>query len=252
MSRESPIIGTRPIRVRRAPRRLAEALSVISLSIILITVVAIAQSYHVPRVWQRCSGNRQWAVASCRGELRLLYFRVYDDVTVDPAEMMKSGWRLRYSYDVPRDSTTAMVRGRRQAATITSHIMMGINEISFIGRRGFGRVWYDAPLTPLPSEPGFYSPAFRLRGLATPYWPFAAVGLLGAALSGRRLLVLRRARLRLLSGRCPRCGYDLRASNARCPECGSATVESNTAEGGCATEITAGAAVPLLLESTPP
>lgn len=228
MSRESSIIGRRPIRARHAPGRLAAALCVISLSIILITVVATAQSYHFPRVWQRCSGNRQWAVASCRGQLRLVYFRVYDEVTVGPAEMMKSGWRLSYGYEVPLDSRAAIGTERQQAATITAHIMMGIDEVSFIGPQGFGRVWYDAPLMWLPSEPGLYSPASRMRALATPYWPFAAAGLLGAALSGRRLLALRRARRRLLSGRCPRCGYDLRASNARCPECGSAIVQLNT------------------------
>lgn len=29
--------------------------------------------------------------------------------------------------------------------------------------------------------------------------------------------------LRLIPGRCPRCGYDLRATPDRCPECGTAT-----------------------------
>jgi len=220
MSREGSIIGRRRIRVRNAPGRLAAALCVISLSTILITVVAIAQSYHVPRVAQRCSGNRQWAVASCRGQLRLLYFRVYDDVTVGAAEMMKSGWRLSYSYELPLDSNAAVVPGKGPAAASSSHILMGIEEVPFIDPWGFGGTWYDLPSMCEPTEPGFHSPGRRLRAVAAPYWPFTATAVIGAVLSGRRLLALRRKRRRVSAGRCPGCGYDLRRSPLRCPECG--------------------------------
>jgi hypothetical protein len=54
--------------------------------------------------------------------------------------------------------------------------------------------------------------------LGIPWWP---VALVGSALVGRpsmrEFLRARRGR----AGRCPQCGYDLRAGHDRCPECGS-------------------------------
>lgn len=46
-----------------------------------------------------------------------------------------------------------------------------------------------------------------------------------AALTARRILAARRKRLRTAAGRCPSCGYDLRASHERCPECGATTAK---------------------------
>ena len=65
-------------------------------------------------------------------------------------------------------------------------------------------------------------PPFRpTRVLVLPYW---FVMSLAAALPAVRLTraAVRRRRLRLLRarGKCPRCGYDLRATPGRCPECG--------------------------------
>ena len=67
-------------------------------------------------------------------------------------------------------------------------------------------------------------PPFRpTRVLVLPYW---FVMLPPAALPALRLrrAAVRRRRLRLLRrrGRCPACGYDLRATPGRCPECGTA------------------------------
>lgn len=54
-----------------------------------------------------------------------------------------------------------------------------------------------------------------------PLWPFTTVAAIVSAFS---LIIYRaeRQRRRLIaSGRCARCGYDLRASADRCPECGT-------------------------------
>jgi len=68
----------------------------------------------------------------------------------------------------------------------------------------------------------------------TPLWgitvPHAGLAVMTAILPlaflvRRRRLLL--AQFRLATGRCPTCGYDLRATPERCPECGSAAGESS-------------------------
>jgi hypothetical protein len=56
-----------------------------------------------------------------------------------------------------------------------------------------------------------------------PYWALAVLN--ATLLAGWWFLWMapaRRARRWAKEGRCPRCGYDLRATPARCPECGTA------------------------------
>jgi hypothetical protein len=50
--------------------------------------------------------------------------------------------------------------------------------------------------------------------------PFWAIGLPLALLTAWCLFTLRRERLRMRTGSCLKCGYDLRASTGVCPECG--------------------------------
>ena len=56
-------------------------------------------------------------------------------------------------------------------------------------------------------------------GVEAPYWLVCAIS---APLPIRWLLRRRRHRRRTAAGRCPTCGYDLRATPERCPECGTA------------------------------
>lgn len=62
----------------------------------------------------------------------------------------------------------------------------------------------------------------RERLVDIPYWPFIVVASsfgFGVAFERYRE---RKAALRVKNGRCPACGYDLRATPGRCPECGTA------------------------------
>ena len=69
---------------------------------------------------------------------------------------------------------------------------------------------------------GFYANN-RWQHVAIPCWFLSAVLLALPAVHGR-LSYVRRKRQRL--GRCPTCGYDLRATPGRCPECGTVTAET--------------------------
>jgi hypothetical protein len=61
-------------------------------------------------------------------------------------------------------------------------------------------------------------PTPRFRAVVVPVaYPIALSALLPAARGVRAV----RARRRIKSGRCPACGYDLRATPGRCPECGT-------------------------------
>jgi hypothetical protein len=60
--------------------------------------------------------------------------------------------------------------------------------------------------------------AARSTELAVPLWLLGGISAIAPA---ARLARGRRLRSRANSGRCPTCGYDLRATPDRCPECGA-------------------------------
>jgi hypothetical protein len=84
----------------------------------------------------------------------------------------------------------------------------------------------------LPRSGGFTTPAGRTLaigpgwvarglGVALPLTPAVALTAVLPAVWAGRLLRRRRQRRWNSSGRCPSCGYDVRATPGRCPECGT-------------------------------
>ena len=62
----------------------------------------------------------------------------------------------------------------------------------------------------------------RTQELVVPLWAVIALCAVLPALAARRLYRQTLCDRRRRHGRCPHCGYDLRASPERCPECGGA------------------------------
>lgn len=86
------------------------------------------------------------------------------------------------------------------------------------GHAGFAWFRYD---TKLADRTGKVVGAETYRGLLLPIWALFVASMLPAALViGRWSVGSWVGRRRRQSGRCERCGYDLRGGTGECPECG--------------------------------
>jgi hypothetical protein len=199
--------------MRRALRCLARALTALATLLLLATLALWARSY---RVGDQCYRSH-WTylpaepnplpvhesaifLVSARGGLAI-ELRLQDTLgfTLPPADtrrlvhVVETSWR--------RDPAPAYPR-------VTG------SEVQW-SSPGFG-YWISryGRLTGPSWNTGYIASSRRLW---FPDWALAAA-LVAWPLT--HWIAARRARRRTQAGRCPRCGYDLRATPARCPECG--------------------------------
>ena len=166
-------------------RRLLNLLTGLSLLLCVAVVVLWVRSYwrmdHVSRYWPQSYRE----VVSARGDVVMRVTTYPRPVPRTPEEL-----RLRHRSG-PADSG------------------LGVRGSGWLEPLGFRRATLRHP-----------GGGYTLRIVTFPWWVVLLVAALPAALGG--WLAYRRhvAHSRRLSGLCPRCGYDLRATPGRCPECG--------------------------------
>jgi len=167
--------------VRRVSRILLNALTVLSLVLFVATVALWACSYWLYNDGHVCVGRQFFALNSGNGRMVLYWYTDYP-------ETRRSAWNTRRV--TPNEQPTGW-DDRPRLFAIHWHRLLNTRRVMQTSR---DVVFPHAALTAL-----------------------AALLPLAWALHYRRSL--RRLR-RQRAGRCPHCGYDLRATPDRCPECG--------------------------------
>jgi hypothetical protein len=150
--------------------------------------------------------NRYTAFSSVAsmGCVRLLWSRPEG---LEDTEGAKPRWRWVYRSDVTREDD------RRDMADPLRRFSKGVR----LGRYGFAYLY----------QPG--RRGGRAYCIAAPLWLGVIPTLLPPA---AWFWNYRRMRRRSKQGRCPTCGYDLRATPDRCPECGTAAAAKGAGASG--------------------
>jgi hypothetical protein len=162
-------------------------------------------------LWTSAKTISSYGVRSSRGSMLLFY----------NADLLQ---RARGLLNPPGFRHLALEPVSNDSSPVPTHAAvlgpMGGSRTAGPGRATRNALTSDLHLAGIRLESGQFD-RVRCRQLILPYWlpnSLADLALLGAVLK----YVQSRAReCRTLHGRCPACGYDLRASPDRCPECGA-------------------------------
>ncbi|HEY8750683.1 MAG TPA: hypothetical protein VIM11_22050 [Tepidisphaeraceae bacterium] len=182
--------------------------------IVLLSVLVAAacgllliQSYQYPRLWVERRTGGLVAVSSFHGGLRLMWHTPRAGVIVEQVAPTPSGWDVYYT-DPPSAPSPD------QPATIVTY-SGGVVTLQM--KSYLGLAWSCWRPTS-PDQSGGAKEV--IAAITLPYWVPLLVSCALAVLGGKRAHAHHK-RLRMLDGRCTRCGYDLRATTERCPECGT-------------------------------
>jgi hypothetical protein len=195
-------------------RRLLDVLAVLSLAAFLAAAWMWADS---PWGFDHEDQHRiivrgdAYFLASRAGGLRVMRQRA---TTSGPGTDLAEPGRLGFWQIGPR--LGLWQKGLYGALTIATRFGPAEPDHHFLGF-GWGRVQYSKRTAWYAPERQIMVYTLDYDVVAMPYWALLLATGLAPALWLRGRL---RRRGRLLGGRCPRCGYDLRASPGRCPECG--------------------------------
>jgi hypothetical protein len=181
-------------------RRVFTALSVLSLLLCIATLALWVRSYWCydeilafyvsdPKSYV---GDPIWSLESLRGQVA--YLGCWNEVWVAFPTVTVMHYGFIYEW--------------APAANVGALLESALGS----GWLGFTVLWPDGRAISGPTS-----------GVAVPHWFLA---LLFAILPALYLRAMLRSRRRHLTGHCPHCGYDLRATPARCPECGLLTAET--------------------------
>jgi hypothetical protein len=133
----------------------------------------------------------------------------------------------------PSDPTPIVIEWTAQRLDKTTTSIRGFDAPRWLQAIGIDWRWRTntspAPAAPLAATaPPTYIQ--RERHISVPFWLLIVISATAGWLLGRRNWIVRR---HVISGQCPACGYDVRATPDHCPECGFAAATPATSAGGC-------------------
>ena len=191
--------------MRRVARRLFILCSALSLLLGVAVCVLWGRGYWRYDQFNWNGERHHAALASGDGVIALMFGPQYTGVDAYPP----FDWTWRYiNYPSPPEADQGF------------WAQIGFARYRRLGRIGFA---YDPNRREVdrgPPQKAYYS-SHRV------YFPHWAAAALCGILPLMGALRWRRARVRRSIGRCPACGYDLRASPERCPECGALVAASS-------------------------
>ncbi|HEX4795368.1 MAG TPA: hypothetical protein VH370_16345 [Humisphaera sp.] len=171
--------------MRRLIRPLFQLLTMLAPLICLAAALLWVRSYYASDVWGYGSNSRDWNFSAVRGSLLFTQYRN------SSGNVFQTGWPYTYY----------RAFGPQSAPLKTC-------DWKWAGAGGF--IHRGSP--------------YSSDQLLIPFWMIVAVSGVGSIpffLRTRRVMEVRRRRRLRRDLRCPKCGYDLRATPMQCPECGS-------------------------------